>query len=524
MTKSSEFKNLEVSVRNLGPIARADIDLRPMTVFVGPSNTGKSYLAILTYALHSFFSGRVAYQGLGPDIVHNTIFSFRGLHDDGQTISREDAQHFATWLRRTTSQVRESGSQGNYIAALPEYAARMVRPTLRNVSEFADSLDEEIARDFGVEHTRNLIRNRGQSGASVVVKRSVLSNGSIEEPFQYRFATRGGRRGLSHSIPDTVPIRFEQDESDPLYDLISEYTSLFGSESRKHVPGRLNFAMAIFARLAEVIGFQIFSPLCRRAYYLPADRTGIMHSHRVVVGSIVRQASRAGFQRDMPLATLSGVLSDFLEQLIALDDRSEGNLDRSIARNIERDILQGKVRMEQSFVGYPEFFYRPTGWTDDLRLMNTSSMVSELAPVVLYLRHVVSPGEVLIIEEPESHLHPAMQVELIRHLAGAVRAGVRVMITTHSEWVLDELANLVHVYNLPESSRKGIGGGDHALSPDDVGVWLFEPKNRPRGTVVKEVQFSAEYGGYASDFNEVAMGTYNDFAGISNRIEYGEAE
>ena len=50
-----ERKNLELSVRDFGPIARADVDLRPMTVFVGPSNTGKSYLAILIYALHRFF-------------------------------------------------------------------------------------------------------------------------------------------------------------------------------------------------------------------------------------------------------------------------------------------------------------------------------------------------------------------------------------------------------------------------------------------------------------------------------------
>ena len=55
MTTPSDVNNLELSVTNLGPIARANIDLRPMTVFVGPSNTGKSYLAILIYALHGFF-------------------------------------------------------------------------------------------------------------------------------------------------------------------------------------------------------------------------------------------------------------------------------------------------------------------------------------------------------------------------------------------------------------------------------------------------------------------------------------
>ncbi len=47
---------LELEVLNFGPIAKAKVKLRPLTVFVGPSNTGKSYLAILTYALHQFFS------------------------------------------------------------------------------------------------------------------------------------------------------------------------------------------------------------------------------------------------------------------------------------------------------------------------------------------------------------------------------------------------------------------------------------------------------------------------------------
>ena len=88
-------------------------------------------------------------------------------------------------------------------------------------------------------------------------------------------------------------------------------------------------------------------------------------------------------------------------------------------------------------MGYPQFFYKPDGWENALPLMNTSSMVSELAPVVLYLRHVVQPGETLIIEEPETHLHPAMQVEFTRQIAALVHAGVRVIVTTHSDWVLE---------------------------------------------------------------------------------------
>ena len=52
---TSQDRNLMLSVRNFGPIYSAEVELRPLTVFVGPSNTGKSYLAILIYALHKFF-------------------------------------------------------------------------------------------------------------------------------------------------------------------------------------------------------------------------------------------------------------------------------------------------------------------------------------------------------------------------------------------------------------------------------------------------------------------------------------
>ena len=55
-------KPIELEVTNFGPIVEAKIDLRPLTVFVGPSNTGKSYLAILIYALHRCFS-----SDAGPD-------------------------------------------------------------------------------------------------------------------------------------------------------------------------------------------------------------------------------------------------------------------------------------------------------------------------------------------------------------------------------------------------------------------------------------------------------------------------
>ena len=216
---------------------------------------------------------------------------------------------------------------------------------------------------------------------------------------------------------------------------------------------------------------------------------------------------------------LSGVLADFLEQLINLDTQPQDlKHERSdLDSKIEKAILNGTVDIQRSETGYPRFTYRPEDWNDDLPLMNASSMVSELAPVVLYLRHVVRPGNVLIIEEPESHLHPAMQVEFTRQLAALVRAGVRVIITTHSEWVLEELANIVRLSSLSKAERKGIKGGDVALRPEEVGAWLFQPKNRPRGSVVKEIPLDDDSGLFPSGFDEVAVALHNNWAEISSR-------
>ena len=127
------------------------------------------------------------------------------------------------------------------------------------------------------------------------------------------------------------------------------------------------------------------------------------------------------------------------------------------------------------------FHYRPEGWKADMPLTNASSMVSELAPVALYLRHIVLPGNVLIVEEPESHLHPAMQVGFARQLAAVVNSGVRVVITTHSEWLLGALANLVKSSELYKGRKSKTGEDDAALRPDQVGGVALSAETAAQG-------------------------------------------
>ena len=142
-------------------------------------------------------------------------------------------------------------------------------------------------------------------------------------------------------------------------------------------------------------------------------------------------------------------------------------------------------------------------------------MVSELAPLVLYLRHVVERGDVLIIEEPESHLHPALQVEVIGWIAKIVRAGVRVILTTHSEWVLDGLANIVRTSEIAGATN-ATGDQDPVLHPREVGVWRFMPATAAHGVVVEEIEIDDE-GMYSSGFDEVAVRLHNQWAELESQ-------
>ena len=261
------------------------------------------------------------------------------------------------------------------------------------------------------------------------------------------------------------------------------------------------------------------------AFYLPADRTGLMNAHRAMVSVLIRSATMGGgIGRADSVPPLSGLRGDFLEQLAEMASPQRGVARggreplRKVGERIEDSILGGAVRVESlPGIAYPHFTYHPRGWeSGGLPLTITSSMVSELAPVVLYLRHVVAPGDLLIIDEPESHLHPAMQVAFTRLLAATVGAGVRIILTTHSEWVLEELGNVVGRAGLTDRND---GKSDvEPLDARDVAVWLFEPaRGGPGSRNVEEIALDAESGLYPSGFDTVATALHNDWAEIASR-------
>ena len=131
---------------------------------------------------------------------------------------------------------------------------------------------------------------------------------------------------------------------------------------------------------------------------------------------------------------------------------------------------------------------------------------------------MVRHGNTLIIEEPESHLHPSKQVEFMRQLASLVQKDIRIIITTHSEWVLEAISNIVKVSELPATQRNGLPSEKIDLKPNDIGVWLFKPSNRPKGSVIEEIEINDNSIDLPDDYQDVMLSLYNEHVEADNRI------
>ena len=493
--------SLELEVSDFGPIREAKIDLRPMTVFVGPSNTGKSYLAILIYALHRFFNQEIQ-------------FPSRLSHGQSIDIAIPDASLNAIYETiETLIRISESHS---------EHEIELTPEVVKAISLFFErserALAHEVVRSFGIPQVDLLTRRRSTVNSQITLRRKLSDHtANIEHTF-----TLSDKPNYKTSIPAGVRISIAEDQNSLIRRFLQSHEVRLDEIDHVKENSRRSVAVCI-ELLAELFLRKAAGSFHFPAHYLPADRTGLMRAHSLVVRSLIDSATLTGLRPKARTPLLSGVLADFLTELITLDRRgiSPRIVGAELSKTIEKEILDGSVRVDRSLVDYPSFAYRPKGWKDDLALANTSSTVSELAPVVLFLRHVVERGDVLILEEPEAHLHPAMQVKLIRQLAELVNIGVRVIITTHSEWILEELANIMLRSEIPDSKSGIPECKEIALQPRQVGAWLFEPKKRPKGSIVKEMRID-DGGLFPADFSEVALTLHNEWAEITSQIENAE--
>ena len=506
---AGDSEKLTLQVKDFGPIAEGEVDLRPLTVFIGPSNTGKSYLATLIYALHRFFSED---QGLS---IYGLSFPSILYQGQGRVdISDKQAIRLFKWASEIYMEFRRSSPNSKIEWEIPGDIADMIRPCLRPDKEWFDPIGEEIIRFYGFKSIDALARYPGDASAEVSLQRHV----GQELLLEYRFNIEGGKPSMTASIPETTHLRFD---TLPVFRIYHRFTNS-ADNSKDTIRERMSNARYFIGMLAEAVSPYVTGSMGRPVHYLPAARTGAMRTLDVMINVMIERETIARIHPSPQLPALNGVLADFLTTLMRINRLQLPSASGvEVAKSIEKNVLRGSVNLKESSVPnmYPSFVYRPDGWDRDLPLMNTASMISELAPLVLYLRYVVQPGDTLIIEEPEAHLHPEMQAAVIRELTKAVHAGVRIIITTHSEWIMEALENIALASKLPEDKRGGV-----SLKPEDLGVWTFQHEKEAGGSVVKELPFDPEIGFDTEDYSQVAADLHNHWANISSKIERNDTQ
>ena len=467
-SKMPKHLKVEITVKNFGPIADATIDLHPLTVFVGPSNTGKTYFSTLIYALHGIFNGFSQLPGISRQIEHFGIYSlsFNGNAE----------------IRSILKKINTPGRSFKF-SDLP----KRFRDVAQSGIEDSENLHSELKRCFDLNSITELVRSGGDQLNEMLVSLEV----SRESQSLWNFNLETSKSELTaHGSVNK--------------DTVLQLTEQFASKEK------LDFDDLYFG-----FPFELSSYKGNRAY-LPAARSGIMQSHRVIASSLVERATRGGLT-PLEIPTFSGIVADFMKQLILYKEYEEPDEGmKHLADAIESEVLAGQILMKPTPSGYPEFLYRPTEIGEEVRLTRAASMVSELAPVVLFLRGGIRPGDTLIIEEPEAHLHPGVQTEIALILAGLIRAGVRVVVTTHSDWLLKEIANLIRIGDL---KRKGVSQlkkleSIHWLLPEEVGTWWFQ-----KDGVVKHIPFDPTEGIEPEDYEDVAYKLYDRSVNLQDLLE-----
>ena len=474
-------------VENTGPIAKGEVHLRPLTVFAGPSNTGKSWFATLAYAV---LNERVFFRALLNSEYLNFDDEFKGTFLENAIV----------WARQAYN--RE-------LVNFADFDWRKLKLLMEMA--YANGYGNFILRCFGLSEIDDLIRKGADSEMRIEMRSQPGEMGELVCELKSGEPESDEKWKCSVTLPDRENFLAGSEDFIPHLRNGLGYWVSRSAEERGFPPSSIDRAVVIDAIANALRGD---SP--GAAWYLPADRGGIIHAHQVVVASLIDEVQRYDPSQPSTMAPMSEILADFLRNLVSLSNETsevseyekKAKRGREInARNMEKRVLGGQVNLEKSAAKYPRFSWTPEGWDKALALANASSMVTELVPVVLYLRHYVNLGHVLILEEPEAHLHPSMQIKLVRLIADWVRAGHRVILPTHSEWILEELSNLVG----EDRGKPGSG-----LPEDLVGLWSFSygSEGNGGGSVIKEVEWDIEEGGYETGTEEVAADQHNRWIDI----------
>jgi len=191
------------------------------------------------------------------------------------------------------------------------------------------------------------------------------------------------------------------------------------------------------------------------------------------------------------------------------------------------DIIGGKYAVTKN----DELYYIPkSNQRLKLTMDESSSAVRSLLDIGFYLRHVAQPGDLLMIDEPELNLHPENQRRVTRLFSRLVNIGIKVFLTTHSDYIIKELNTLI-MLNQDKPYLKKISEDEgyreeELISADKIRVYIAEKsllmldknKKRTRVQTLNAADIDPELGIEARSFDT----TIEEMNRIQEAIVWGD--
>lgn len=453
---------MRVEIKNLGPLVHAEFELGDWTIICGNNNTGKTYA---TYALFGFLS-------FWKDVftINVTTAEVNHLFDSGVLNIN---------LLKYIEQIPDI-----LLLACQQYQAQF--PIV-----FAGSPEKFRKTEFSIEIPQKHIQLMDKYTSTI------------------------------SSTNNTKHFSFIKNEnsSDLVITLLTTENEI---QVSKQVAGKL---------IGDAIKTIIFSHNFPDTFIASAERTGVaifrrelnlgrnhfLHELGLTELSPLTTASMVKTLHDYPLPVSVNI--EFIKDLESISKKSSFIAEEYPAILDDfADIIGGEYRVTREGLYYIPKAKKSLRLTMD----ESSSAVRSLLDIGFYLRHVAKPGDLLMIDEPELNLHPANQRRIARLLARLTHVGIKVFITTHSDYIIKELNTLIMLnQDKPHLKRIQEQEGyitDELMAYDKVKVYIAEKDPKKNQFTLTPAEITPESGINARSFDP----TIEDMNRIQDEIIWGD--
>lgn len=443
-----------VHVKNFGKIEEASVEVAPLTLFVGDNNSGKSYMMTLIYGL------------LTMDF----------LLDNFEIDEDSDA------YKRCCEVVRKM---------IPEENAQEYCLSSDQIKLFENLINETIENNK--DSFLLSLFNKEMNAQKI----EIIFVDNCQMKFYISNYDDGSK--LIRISADPMNCGHEQD--------VVEYAA----REDDFAENGSGYTFFIAHIMQSMLQGGIFRRDERKCLYFPTARTGFMLTYKTLIGNAMKEKFTLEKTRKN---LLTKPTSDFLRELSSMDTSVEIQDYCSVCEFMEKRVIDGHIAVSDAPT--QDVLYTPVGEKQSLPLYVTSGVVTEMTPLILFLKYV--DLTTLLIEEPEISLHPQLQWQMARVLIRLSNMGLPVFVTTHSDLILQHVNNMIKA-NEMKDKEAFLQASDYdkedLLDRENIRVYQFDVQENYR-TKIQQLP--------CGDYGFEAMTFYDTLKKMSDEIDQIEAE